>query len=64
MCTGWWKIEPLPLPSGWPSPLTEPEAAFARLGWVGRGGKIDLCSSSKGTKGKGGLYAGYFDVIS
>ena len=35
-----------------------------RLGWLGRGGSIELLFGSRGTRGGGGLYAGYLEVIS
>lgn len=41
-----------------------PLAPFALLGRLGSGGKMELLSGSRGKSGGGGVYAGYFDVIS
>jgi len=41
-----------------------PFAPFDLLGRLGNGGRIELLSGSRGISGGGGVYAGYFDVIS
>jgi hypothetical protein len=38
--------------------------ALDLLGRLGKGGRIELLSGSSGISGGGGIYAGYFDVIS
>lgn len=37
---------------------------LALLGRFASGGRIELLSGSRGSNGAGGVYAGYFDVIS
>jgi hypothetical protein len=37
---------------------------FALLDRFARGGRIELLSGSRGSSGGGGVYAGYFEVIS
>lgn len=37
---------------------------LARLGLFGSGGRMELLSGSSGSNGGGGVYAGYFEVIS
>ena len=41
-----------------------PLAPLALLGRFGSGGRMELLSGSRGINGCGGVYAGYFDVIS
>jgi hypothetical protein len=37
---------------------------LALLGRFARGGRMELLSGSRGSRGGGGVYAGYLDVIS
>lgn len=41
-----------------------PFIPFALLDRWGNGGSIELLSGSRGSNGCGGVYAGYFEVIS
>jgi hypothetical protein len=63
MCTGWWRIE-APLLLTFMGGGMIPFAPFALLGRFGKGGRIELLSGSRGINGGGGIYAGYFDIIS